>query len=66
MDPQKKVLRTWLAWACGVSVDRVTDEHIDRWLELRSAVQAYKPTPEQAKGVRALAHVLGVRINPDR
>ena len=55
MNPQLEIVRAWLARACGVTPDRVTEAHVLRWSELSAEIRCYQPTPEQATGIRALA-----------
>jgi hypothetical protein len=57
---QQNMIRAWLARACGVGIDRVTDHHVLLWAELNADIRAHRPTEAEARGVRALAKSLCV------
>ena len=55
-------LRLWLASACGVAPEQVTDEHLREWAELRAKICAYPSTEESGRGVRAAGRRAGVHM----
>lgn len=54
------MIRAWLARACGVELDRVTDDHVRAWTELNASIRAHRPTEAEASGARACAKSLCV------
>lgn len=57
---QIELTRGWLAGALGVPVSRVLDEDVFAWERLAGSIKARGQNRDQARGVRAISHQLGV------